>query len=148
MPGTVFDRAAREELRRRMQNVGPDSRARWGKLSAPRMLAHLNAYSAMATGDLKVKPLLSPLANPLGRWLVIYGMKWPRGAPTSPELLPAPSADWEAELVRFGEGLDRLGTRAPEGDWPRHPAFGRMMGKHWGDLVHRHVDHHLRQFGV
>jgi len=26
--------------------------------------------------------------------------------------------------------------------------FGRLSAKQWGVLMYRHVDHHLRQFGV
>jgi hypothetical protein len=31
---------------------------------------------------------------------------------------------------------------------PEHPAFGRLSGRAWGALVYRHMDHHLRQFGL
>jgi hypothetical protein len=145
---SVFDPAVREELRTRMARVRPDSPALWGKLNASRMLAHVNAELAMGLGELAVKPKRSPLANPLGRWLVIYGMKWPQGAPSAPELFPEPSPAWEAGLARFGELLERMAARPPEGEWPRHPALGAMRGRHWGDLGYRHADHHLRQFGV
>jgi hypothetical protein len=29
-----------------------------------------------------------------------------------------------------------------------HPVFGTLSGKAWGALGWRHLDHHLRQFGV
>ena len=29
-----------------------------------------------------------------------------------------------------------------------HPFFGRLSGKQWGETQYKHVDHHLRQFGV
>jgi hypothetical protein len=31
---------------------------------------------------------------------------------------------------------------------PTHPAFGRMTADDWGALIHKHTDHHLRQFGA
>ncbi|HEX9936735.1 MAG TPA: DUF1569 domain-containing protein [Longimicrobium sp.] len=145
---TVFDPAAREELRRRMERVRPETRPLWGKMNAPQMLAHLNSALMMGLGELETVPKRSPLANPLMRWLVIYALPWPRGTPTAPELLAAPTGDWDAELARFRDLLDRTGTRPPAGEWPRHPAFDVMTGKQWGDLTYRHVDHHLRQFGV
>lgn len=30
----------------------------------------------------------------------------------------------------------------------RQPAFGRLTRPAWGVLSYRHIDHHLRQFGV
>ena len=45
---------------------------------------------------------------------------------------------------------DTLITALIEGarEWPEHPAFGHLSSRDWGALVHRHVDHHLRQFGA
>jgi len=145
---TVFDPAVRRELRERMEKVREDTRPLWGKMNAPQMLAHLNAALEMGLGDLKTAPKPSPLANPLARWLVIYKLKWPQGTPTAPELLAAPPGAWEAELARFRDLLERTGACSPDGEWPRHPAFGVMKGKHWGVLTFRHADHHLRQFGA
>lgn len=146
---TVFDRAVREELVRRMESVDPRRGPLWGKMNAGQMLAHLNASLAMATGELSTKPRFSPLANPLGRWLIIYGLRtWPQGAPTAPELLATPPAEWPSELTRFRDLLEQVGTKSPDGEWPRHPGFGRCSGRDWGVLGYRHLDHHLRQFGV
>ncbi len=30
----------------------------------------------------------------------------------------------------------------------RHPVFGLMTRAQWGRWAYRHMDHHLRQFGV
>jgi hypothetical protein len=117
-------------------------------MNAGRMIAHVNSSLAMANGELATQPKKTPLANPLLRWLVIYVLKWPQGTPTAPELLATPPGEWNAELARFRELLERAGTRSPDGPWPRHPAFGQMKGKHWGVLVYKHLDHHLRQFAA
>ena len=29
-----------------------------------------------------------------------------------------------------------------------HALIGKVSGEDWGRLQHKHVDHHLRQFGV
>jgi hypothetical protein len=146
--GTMFDPAARAELVRRMESIQPERRPLWGKMSSGQMLAHVNASLALACGELATQPKKSPLANPLVRWLVIYAVPWPKGTPTAPELLATPPGEWAADLVQFRDLLERAGTRSPDGEWPRHPAFGQMKGKHWGALVYRHLDHHLRQFAA
>ena len=148
MAKTMFERGAREELRRRMESIDPGRPPQWGKMNAGQMLAHVNASLAMATGELATQPKKTPLANPLLRWLVIHALPWPKGTPTAPELLSTPPGEWRAELARFRDLLERAGARPPEGDWPVHPAFGKMGGKHWGVLVYRHLDHHLRQFAA
>jgi Protein of unknown function (DUF1569) len=32
--------------------------------------------------------------------------------------------------------------------WPEHPVFGEMTPRAWCVLGYRHMDHHLRQFGI
>ena len=147
-PKSLFDQREREELRRRMESIRPDAPPLWGKMNAGQMLAHVNASLAMALGDLPTKPKRTPIANPLARWLLIYKLKWPPGTPTAPELLGTAPGEWAADLARFGELLERNGSQDPAGEWPRHPAFGRLTGRQWGDLGWKHLDHHLRQFGV
>lgn len=46
---------------------------------------------------------------------MIYALKRLRGTPTALELLAAPAGDWDAELARFRDLLDRTGTRSPAG---------------------------------
>jgi hypothetical protein len=147
-PKSLFDPKEREELRRRMESIRPDARPLWGKMNAGQMLAHVNASLRMALGDLPTKPKRTPIANPLARWLLIYKLKWPAGTPTAPELLATPPGEWAADLARFRELLERNGGRDPAGEWPRHPAFGKLTGRQWGDLGWKHLDHHLRQFGA
>jgi hypothetical protein len=148
MPKTLFDPAVRQELVRRMESIDPARGGLWGKMSAGQMLAHVNASLAMSTGELPTKPKKTPIANPLGRWLLIYVLKWPQGTPTAPELLATPPAEWPADLARFRDLVEQAGTRPPDGEWSRHPAFGKMTGTQWGHLGYKHLDHHLRQFGV
>jgi hypothetical protein len=131
-----------------MESIDPGRRPLWGKMNSGQMLAHLNASLAMACGELDAKPKQTPLSNPLVRWLVIHVLPWPKGTPTAPELLATPPGEWAADLVQFRQLLERAGAQSPDVDWPRHPAFGKMKGKLWGALIHRHVDHHLRQFAA
>lgn len=44
------------------------------------------------------------------------------------------------------QGLGEPETGPPS--WPPSRVFGRISGRSWGVLQHKHLDHHLRQFGV
>jgi hypothetical protein len=55
---------------------------------------------------------------------------------------------WQFEIDDVNRLLDGFAQRDRDGRWPDHPVFGRMRGSSWGVLVYRHMDHHLRQFGV
>ena len=33
-------------------------------------------------------------------------------------------------------------------EWNPHPMFGKFTKQQWGQMQYKHLDHHLRQFGV
>ena len=143
---SFFDVDVRAELMARVQKVTPESRAQWGKMNAEQMLMHLTQSLRMAVGELAVKSKKLPLRYPPLRQLVVYVLPWPKGSPTAPELIPSNCESMEnckREIARLADVF-----AAHSGAWPEHPAFGKLSRGGWGVLVRRHIDHHLRQFGV
>lgn len=147
---TLFDEASRRSLLERIARVRPESKAAWGKMNAEQMLCHLVEALKLGTGELTTKPRKLPIRYPPLKQLVIYLLPFPKGAPTAPELKRRESdagtlARSCGELARL---LEDIGGRAKQKEWPEHPAFGKLSRRAWGVLGYRHVDHHLRQFGV
>jgi hypothetical protein len=146
---TVFNLADRLELSRRLDALGPAAAARWGRMDFPQMLAQLSDGVRMALGELEISatgPRVLRLA-PI-RHAVIHWLPFRRGAPTAPELLTRRAGDCQAECADLKRLLEQLAAMEGAREWADHPAFGRMTSRDWGTLVHRHVDHHLRQFGA
>lgn len=145
---TLFDEQHRTALIARIERLTVDARPAWGKMNAERMLTHLVESMRMAIGELPTKPKNRFIRYAPFRQLFVYLLPWPKGAPTAPELIPSDSctlAESRRELVRL---CAEFGSRNMQQDWPRHPAFGDLGRKGWGVLAWRHIDHHLRQFGV
>jgi hypothetical protein len=146
---SMWQTDARRELGNRLIALTPDRRAEWGRMSAHQMVCHLTASVQMATGEKPVAPKQLPLRYPVIKHLVIYVLPFPRNAPTAPELVFASTPNaWSSDVEALQAALDRFIARGPEARWSDHPAFGRLSARAWGVLVYRHVDHHLRQFGV
>lgn len=145
---TVWDADTRHELGARLGALTPEATARWGRMHARQMLAHLVDAARMALGELDV-PARSRLLSwtPLKQF-IIYCAPFPRNAPTAPELIARSAEDWAGDVARLERLLGTFASRDPHGSWPRHAAFGSMTGRAWGVLIYRHTDHHLRQFGV
>lgn len=149
MAKTIFDPTAHEALHARLDRLTPDAVARWGRLNAPRMLCHLSDSLRVASGELPAVFHKGPLANGVARWLLAYVVPFPKGrAETAPEMLTTRPDDWHADLSTTHELLRAAAQRGPNGSWARHPAFGETSGKLYGVFIHKHFDHHLRQFGV
>jgi hypothetical protein len=146
---SFWQQDAREEAVARLERLAPDAPAAWGRFDAPRMVVHLTDALRMTFGDLPTQPRNFPLLRtfPL-KQLVIYVLPFPRGAPTARELLERVPGDWASERRECRALIERFATERRDRDWPTHPAFGRLDAQGWGVLACRHVDHHLRQFGV
>lgn len=145
---TIWNDQDRAALARRVARLTPENTARWGSFSVTGMLAHLNDASRMASGDLAVAGKAPGFLKwPPVRYLMIYVVPMPKGAPTAPALLArGGEAAFAEEQRTFESLLDDLTRRDTLA--ATHPAFGAMTREDWGVLIHKHVDHHLRQFGV
>jgi len=148
MAGTLWNDGDRAAILSRFDRLRPDARPRSGSLDAPRMVTHVT--DALRAGLEEVT--LTPLPGPLHYWpintLVMFHLPWPKGAPTAPELLSRPPAEWHEEITMLKATVARFVERDIDGKWPIHVAFGRITGRDWGQLMYRHMDHHLVQFSA
>ena len=144
----------RRDLLARLRRLTPTTPARWGRLDAPRLLPHLADTVRFALGELHAPRQGGRKARLLRyapvKQLVVYWIPFPRHAPQVPALFGTPPADWAIDLDALEHLLDRIAAHAasPHPAWPEHPYFGRLSTRAWGALGYRHLDHHLRQFGV
>ena len=147
MPQTIFDPAARQALLARLNRLAPKTPARWGKFTAPLMVSHLIAAARMALGEIQVQPRTSIMSFPPVRYLIIYVIPWPKGTPTAPEMLSRVPESWPEDVATLKALIERAAANQT-GKWQPHPAFGTLSARDWGALMHRHVSHHLTQFGA
>ena len=149
MATTIWDPAVRKEIIDRFARLTPDRKPDWGKMNAVQMVRHCTVALDMFTGAAKVAPKAGPLRNPVLRYLIIHVLPWPHGAPTAPELITSEfQGNWDKETAALKRSLDALVARGENGSFEEHPAFGRLSGKSLGVLVAKHLNHHLRQFGM
>ena len=145
---TIWEETARRELVGRLEKLSATTTPKWGRFDVTQMVQHLGDPMRAAMGEMEVAPKNGPLRNPVLRYLIIYWMPWPKGAPTAPEFIPARGGDFELNRCEFKRTLDLFVRYTQENPPKAHPAFGELSREHWGVLTHRHIDHHLTQFGV
>src|SRR5215212_9617830 len=147
--GSILNERERAALISRMQLLTASSSARWGKMNVAGMLQHLRLSARMALGELPVASVnkrpfqMFPLKH-----LIIYVFPFPKGAPTAVELKPDGAASFDDERAMVVSLLEQIGAGPREGTGPAHPLFGPMSRREWAVTMYKHVDHHLKQFGV
>ena len=145
---TLLDPQDRQAILTRFRALSPGAPARWGRMNAPRMLAHLTDQMRHTLGDATAKPQPGPLRWPVVRELVMYWLPWPRGRVKGPpEAFMSKPGAWAGDLAQFEALVSRFVDAAEEGSWAEHAFFGSMTKRSWGYFCHRHFDYHLRQFG-
>lgn len=146
----MFDPSDRHAVLRRLSNLQPSSPRQWGKMTAPQMLAHCAVALEVPCGDrIKKQRLLGRVLAPFVRSTVLGDKPFTHNAPTDPDYRIADQRDFERERQRLAVLIDRFCAGGPaSADGVVHSFFGRLTGEQWGRLMYKHLDHHLRQFGV
>lgn len=143
----IHDSETRSQIEQRIRALKPDSRATWGKMSVDQMLWHVNQAVGLSLGTVKVGPGSPPIPKFLLKFLVLK-FPWGKGGPTHPDFIAKKQYDFDTEQKRLLEMIALLTARPIDSEWPTHPAFGNMTGTEVSTLTHKHLNHHLTQFGV
>jgi hypothetical protein len=147
----LFEAARAGEVKQRIAQLRPDSERLWGKMNPAQALEHCSRGMEMALGDknpprVMVGRILGWIVKPLA-----LGNDEPmrRNSPTAKELVVQDERDLVTERARLCGLIDRFAAAGPKG-CTRHPHafFGRLTPDEWAILMYKHLDHHLRQFGV
>ncbi|MGH9648506.1 MAG: DUF1569 domain-containing protein [Bryobacteraceae bacterium] len=147
----LFEAARAAEVKERTAQLRPESGPLWGKMNAAQALAHCSLGIEWALGD-RIPPRML-IGRILGRIVkpMVLGNDQPmrRNSPTAKDLVVQDERDLETERRRLCGLIDRFIAAGPEGCATHpHSFFGRLTAQEWATLMYKHLDHHLRQFGV
>jgi len=140
-----------QDIKDRIAQLTPDSPRQWGKMNAAQAMAHCAASMEWAVGD-RIPPRMF-FPSLIGRAIKgkVLGNDEPfrRNSPTSPDLLVPDQRKLDVERERLIQLIDRFVSGGPAGCTTHpHSFFGRLTAEQWAILTYKHLDHHLRQFGV
>ena len=148
---TIADSALRAEIIARLRRLEPVSRRQFGRMTPHQAICHLSdSFRAMMTPT-NISAVSPPLPRVIMKWIALRApMKWPAGVQTMPEVDQEIGGTRPVEFARDRQQLEALVEQfaTQSRDFQPHPMFGRMSANEWHRWGWRHMDHHLRQFGV
>ncbi|MEO8431526.1 MAG: DUF1569 domain-containing protein [Acidobacteriota bacterium] len=150
MPQTLFEPAGRANVEARLGKLGPEATRAWGSMGPAQMLAHCSAALEVATGDRPRKhQLIGKIFGPFVRKSLLGDKPFSRNSPTDPTFIVTDEREFDAEKRRLSTLVDRFCAAGPAKAGAQiHSFLGRMTGDEWGVMMYKHLDHHLRQFGL
>jgi hypothetical protein len=146
---TLFDEASRARILARIDALRPDAARVWGTMTVAQALAHCAITFEIATGERPCRQkLIGKLLGPLVRRRMLGPEPFRRNGPTGPELIVRDARDFERERERLRALVSKFAAAGPSAAARHEHGFlGRLSGDEWGRLMHKHLSHHLAQFG-
>lgn len=147
---SIFERIHMEEILERIEKLSVNAQPKWGKMDVAQMLAHCSLFQDIPMGN----------SFPPRGWLGIFVGKFARpvfyndkplakNMSTIPTILITDKKDFELEKENLKQKIMSFQQAGPENCSSHpHPFFGNLTPEQWGIGIYKHLDHHLKQFGV
>jgi len=146
----LFENQVNSGIISRVEKITQSTIPVWGKMSAGQMLAHCSVGLETALGDKIQKRFFIGLLFGKMAKKQAFGEKPSRkGLPTDKMFKINEDRNADDEKARLLTLITRFGKAGADGisEHP-HVFFGELTPDEWGILQYKHIDHHLRQFGV
>ena len=148
----IFKQEVAEKIIARINQLTPQSQPQWGKMSVDKMLAHCCvAYETIYEPGKHPPPnfVMGLIMKLLVKSVVTGNKPLKKNSPTAPYFIIAADKDFEAEkarLIAFIRRTQQLGEQ--EFDGKASLSFGPLTKTQWSNMLYKHLDHHLTQFGA
>jgi hypothetical protein len=147
---SLFDSETHIEILNRIDSLSESSQREWGKMEVGQMLRHCQFPLKVALNKHTIKkPNIFMRLLYKGFKKSMYNDKpWKQNLPTAPGFKVKDSRDFNEEKDKLVALINDFYEERTKKDRDPHPAFGYLTYDQWGQLEYKHLDHHLRQFGV
>jgi hypothetical protein len=151
---TLLRPTDRASLDARLAQLTPDRPRRWGRMTAPQMICHLNDSFRGSLGDLgggSTPRRTTLFGRTLMKWWALH-LPWPHGIRTAyaadQERGGTPPSEFDRDRATLLATMDRFVRELPALRARSHYYFGMLSEAEWARWGYQHVNHHLRQFGL
>lgn len=148
---SIFEEDSYSGLVNRLHTLKKESKPLWGKMNVEQMLVHCRKSIEYAMGDIELEapsPLRVFFAN-FSKTLLYNDKPFKKNSRTIDDFVVKEHGSFDAEYKKLKKIMHRMHT-AEKFFFPYtyHQVYGRLEPFMWGQMIYKHLDHHLRQFGV
>jgi len=146
----LFDTDTYTDMVARLNKLSPENMAQWGKMNVAQMMAHCKEAFKVPLSEKRLpRMFIGRILGPLIKDKLYNESPWKQNLPTSPNFRITDTRDFNLEKQELLSLVNKFYAAGPMGitKYP-HPMFGSFTPEQWGKSMYKHLDHHLRQFGV
>lgn len=146
----LFQTETFEEIKKRIEQLQPNSQRLWGKMEVAQMLAHCSATMEVAVGE-KHPPrmFIGRIVAPFIKFVFSNDQPLRKNTPTDKSFLVIDQRNFQKEKSKLIELISKFHSGGHEKVTSHpHVFFGKLTPTEWSTGMYKHLDHHLRQFGV
>jgi hypothetical protein len=147
----IFTTEVTNAVIQRFETLTPTTQALWGKMNVAQMVAHCNVTYEMMYENIHPKPnaILKFILKLLVKKKVVDETTYPKDSSTAPQFVIKVEKDFQKEkerLIQYMKKTQELGANYFDGR--ESHSFGSLTKDEWNNMLYKHLDHHLRQFGA
>lgn len=138
-----------------LSNLQPEAAGKWGRMSAQQMVEHLSFIFGASSGKVETSLLIPEEFLPKAVAFLWSDKEFRENTKAPAGLIPE-----EPQPLQYTTMQDAITALKNEVDYfinyftsqpgikILHPSFGDLDYEGWIQLHHKHVTHHLKQFGL
>ena len=145
----LFDQKKASEILNRLEKITPAAKAQWGKMKAEQMLAHCAIALDTPFGPDRNQHFLGKIFGKMAKKDALSEKPFKKNSPTDKSFIVKDERNFESEKAKLVAGIKKFSEGGPNAVvCKKHPFFGEFSQNDWSFLMHKHLDHHFKQFGV
>ncbi len=147
----IFSKDETDKIIQRINNLSANTQPNWGSMSVAQMLAHCNVTYEMMYENIHKKPnaFMKFILKAVVKNTVVNEKPYKHNSKTAPQFIIKESKDFAIEkqrLINYINKTQQLGSDHFSNK--ESHSFGSLTNAEWNNMMYKHLNHHLSQFGV
>lgn len=148
---SVYNKTEAQNLIDRINYLTPATPAKWGKMNVAQMLAHSNVTYEYVFDERNDNHnfLMKFILKTFVKKVVTNEIPYKNNSRTAPAFIIADEREFEKEKTRLINYINKVVEKGESFFQGKiSSSFGELTPTEWNNMMYKHIDHHLRQFGV
>lgn len=147
----AFTPKAAEHFIARIKALKENQPAKWGSMNVSQMMKHCTIpyLQIKNDNDLKAPWLVRQMMQLFFKKDMVNEIPFSKNLPTASFFRIKETPDFEKCKQALIAEVSWFGNQDPnQFEGKKHSTLGKLTTKEWDNLVYKHLNHHLKQFGV